>query len=144
MAEKPKVYLVLKILGPCLMALGIVSIILGVVVFPEPFGFDGGTVINFAFLVPGVFLIFGGVFMLLMGFTPEMQKNSIKTARYLQEETKEDLTQIADNSADILDGAVKKTVRAVKEGLKDTKFCKHCGAKIDADSKFCSECGKEQ
>ncbi len=29
------------------------------------------------------------------------------------------------------------------EGEKDTKFCKHCGAEIDADSKFCEECGNK-
>lgn len=144
MAKKPKVYLVLKILGPCLIALGITMILLGAFVFPEPFGFSGETTINFAFLTSGMFMIVGGVAMLGIGFTPEMQKTSIKTARYLQEETKEDLTQMADNSADIIDGAVKKTVKAVKEGLRDSKYCKHCGAQIDADSKFCSECGKEQ
>lgn len=144
MAKKPKVFTVLKILGPCAIAIGIVLIVLGVV-FQESFGFSGEmTQPNFALLVPGIFVAFAGLPMTVMGFTPEMHKTSIKTARYLQEETKEDLTEIVDTSADIASGAIKKTVNAVKEGLKDTKYCKHCGAEIDEDSKFCSECGKEQ
>ncbi len=145
MAKKPKVFTVLKILGPCVIAIGIVLIVLGVVVFPEPFGFSGEmTQPNFALLVPGVFVAFAGLPMTVMGFMLEINKTTVKTARYLQEETKEDLTEMADTSADIASGAIKKTVKAVKEGLKDTKYCKHCGAEIDADSKFCSECGKEQ
>ena len=59
-------------------------------------------------------------------------------------EKKGDLTDIADTGADIASGAIKKTVKAIKEGLKDTKFCKHCGAEIDANSVFCNKCGKEQ
>lgn len=42
--------------------------------------------------------------------------------------------------------AAKEIAKGVKEGMSEgkTKFCKHCGTKIDGDSKFCSECGKEQ
>ena len=60
------------------------------------------------------------------------------------EENKDDLKHIADNTADIVNEALTKTAEAFKNGIKDTKFCKHCGAQIDADSKFCSKCGKEQ
>ena len=88
--------------------------------------------------------IFVGVSCLVLGFRPEIMKLSTKTAKYIQQENKEDLTDIADTGAEIMSGAVKKTAKAVKEGLKDTKFCKYCGAEIDEDSIFCSKCGKEQ
>ena len=31
--------------------------------------------------------------------------------------------------------------KAIKEGLKDTMYCKHCGKEVDVDSKFCKHCG---
>lgn len=52
----------------------------------------------------------------------------------------------ANKQADINKDAIKTTVHAIKEGLTkdEIKYCKHCGASIDADSKFCKSCGKEQ
>ena len=55
-----------------------------------------------------------------------------------------DLTAIASNTADIVSDAVKTTAGAVAEGIRATKFCKHCGEKIDADARFCTSCGKNQ
>jgi len=66
------------------------------------------------------------------------------TIRYIQEENKENLSAIATNNAQIMSDAVKITADAVKDGMRATKFCKHCGEKIDEESKFCSSCGKEQ
>ena len=79
-----------------------------------------------------------------LGFRPEITKMATKSAKYIQDENKEDLKDIVDTTADIAGDAITKTTKAIKKGLKDTKFCKHCGAEIDADSKFCSSCGKEQ
>jgi membrane protease subunit (stomatin/prohibitin family) len=57
---------------------------------------------------------------------------------------KDDLKDMADVGAYASHDAIKSTARAMKEGFKDTMFCKHCGAEIDRDSKFCSECGGAQ
>ena len=78
-----------------------------------------------------------------IGFGPEIAKARAKTLRYIQEENKDDLTAIANNSAEIMSDAVSKTANAIANGVQKTMFCKHCGARIDADSTFCSRCGKE-
>ena len=99
------------------------------------------------FMIGGIMASIGffiGISCFATGFIPQMSKLSIKTTKYLQQENKEDLTDIANTSADIAGGAITKTTRAIKKGIKDTKFCKHCGAEIDADSKFCNSCGGEQ
>ena len=43
----------------------------------------------------------------------------------------------------MLTGDNAKTANAIANGVQKTMFCKHCGARIDADSTFCSRCGKE-
>ena len=67
-----------------------------------------------------------------------------KSMRYIQEENRDDLTALASHAAEIASDAVTTTASAVAEGMRATKFCKHCGEKIDADAKFCPACGKEQ
>ena len=59
------------------------------------------------------------------------------------DEHKDDIKSISDNVAEATKGATKTTARAIKEGLKDFVYCKHCGAEIDTDSKFCKACGKK-
>ena len=88
--------------------------------------------------------LFMGVSCSVVGFGPEIARLKAKSARYIQEESKDDLTAIASNTADIMADAVKTTASAASEGMRATKFCKHCGEKIDADAKFCPSCGKEQ
>ena len=77
----------------------------------------------------------------MIGFRPEMAKLSTKTAKYIQEENKEDLKEIVTTTAEIHSEAVTVTTKAIKEGLKDTMYCKHCGKEVDIDSKFCKHCG---
>jgi len=137
--QKPKYFLIFKILG-CVFA--VVTIIGFVLVFT---GF--GDFENNNFMLGGFMSTFGlflTVAFLVTGFRPEITKMSTKSARYIQQENKEDLTDIANITADIAGGAITKTTRAIKKGIKDTKFCKLCGAEIDADSKFCNSCGGEQ
>ena len=99
--------------------------------------------------------MFGGFALVVIGMTastflavPFLKKFSIKTTKYIQETNREDLEDIATTSAEI--GAEATTITAqalaqgLKEGFKDTKFCKHCGSEIDKDSKFCPECGGQQ
>ena len=88
--------------------------------------------------------MFLAVICLVSGFSPEIAKLSTKTQKYIQEENKEDLTDIASAKADISGEAITKVSKSIKKGFKDTKYCKYCGAEIDADSSFCKECGKKQ
>ena len=137
--QKPKYFLIFKILG-CVFA--VVTIIGFVLVFTGFGDFENNNFMLGAFM--STFGLFLTVAFLATGFRPEITKMTTKSARYIQQENKEDLTGIANTTADIASGAITKTTRAIKKGIKDTKFCKHCGAEIDADSKFCNNCGGEQ
>ena len=139
MNKKPIYFLMFKILG----CLGVVAVISGIALVISGFGdFETNN-----FMI-GSFVSVGGVMLtavgLSIGFAPEIAKARAKTIRYIQEENTEDLTAIASNSAEIVSDAFATTASAISEGVRKTMFCKHCGAKIDADSKFCSSCGKEQ
>ena len=135
---KPKIFLVFKIV--CLI--GAALLITGIVLFIRGFNdFESNNFLIGIFLFPfGLMTCIPGF---IIGFRPEITKASTKGTKYIQEENKEDLKEIATNSAEITSEAVATTARAVAEGLQQTKFCKHCGAKIDEDSKFCAFCGKE-
>ncbi len=137
--NKPKHFLVFKIIG----FVGVAAVIAAMV-----FIFTGiGNFESKNFLIGGMLLPFGilsAVIGLAIGFRPESARLSMNTAKYIQEENKKTLTDIADNTADIMSGAVKKTAGAMAEGFQDSMFCKHCGAEIDQDSTFCKKCGKQQ
>ena len=138
--KKPLSFLILRIIGIFCLAialLGIVLVIVGFGDFETNNFMIGGFLTTFGIFAAGVGFAFG--------FAPQITKTSIKTAKYLQQENKDDLAELMNTSAEIASGAATALTAAVKEGLQqETKFCKHCGAKIDADSKFCSQCGKEQ
>ena len=127
----PIIFLIFKILGLGLIVGGIVVSIV------KKNEFGGG-------MFPAFPMMGFGLVITVWGFIPNISKMAIKTNRYLQEENKQDLTDIANTSADISSEAITKTTRAVKEGLKETMYCKHCGSQIDIDSKFCKVCGKSQ
>jgi len=137
--KKPILFLILKIIG----ILGFIVAIIGITKVFSGFGnFETNT-----FMTGGFMMCFGffiGVSCTIAGFTPEIAKLRAKTTKYIQEENKQDLTDIATNTADITSDAITKTTKAIKKGMKDTKFCTQCGSEIDRDSKFCNECGKEQ
>ena len=140
MDKKPKHFLVFKIIA----VVGIAVLIGGLVLIITGFGdFESNN-----FMIGGIMMpvgLFIGVTGFMFGFAPEISKMSAKSAKYIQNENKQDLMDIANTRAEIMEGAVTKTAKAFKEGFaEDTKYCKHCGAVIDADSKFCSKCGKEQ
>ena len=141
--QKPIIFLILKILAPLFLAVAITGIVLSVK------GFDDFESNNF--MVGGMLATFG-IFLTaicaIFGFSPEIRKLSIKTQKYQIEENKQDLTDIANTTAEIHKDAIKTTASAIKDGLtEDTDpqmYCKHCGAQIDANSRFCKVCGKEQ
>ena len=124
--------------------------------------------IIFIFLIIVFVLIF--IFAILTFVSPKfrgkMMSRQIKSLKYMTEYSKDDLTDlgeasininssilnnnedklkdIADKTANISKDAIKTTVSAIKNGIKDNIYCKHCGEVIDSDSKFCKYCGREQ
>ena len=139
MNNKPKHFIIFKII----VLIGIILAIIGFVLTFVGFGdFESNN-----FMIGGFMASFGsfiGISCLMMGFRPEITKMSAKSAKYIQQENKEDFRDIANNTADIASEAITKTTTAIKKGLDDRIFCKHCGEKIDSDSNFCNKCGKEQ
>ena len=139
MSKKPVRFLIFKLVG----FVGIIVAIFGIVLSIRGFGdFESNN-----FMIGGFLSTFGiitGISCTIIGFGPEIAKARVKTAKYIQEENKSDLVTIASNTAEIMSDAVTTTAGAIKDGLQATKFCKHCGAKIDADARFCTVCGKEQ
>ncbi len=143
----PKIFLIMRIVSIVLAVVGLSLLIVGLCVNVPEMSDDGW----FGSSQQKMGLCFGGgvclIFSLvtaIWSFTPAIQRVAIKTQKYVMNENKEDLSEIADTSADISQNAITKTAKAVKNGLKDTKFCKHCGKEIDADSVFCRHCGKKQ
>ena len=137
--NKPKHFIVFKIIG----FLGIILAIIGFALTVD--GCDDFESNNFMIgVLMSTFGFFIGISGLMIGFRPEITKMSTKSVKYIQKENKEDFKDIASNAADIASEAITKTTTAIKTGLNDKIFCKHCGEKIDSDSKFCNKCGKEQ
>ena len=136
--NRPRHFWIFKIIG----VIGAVATVTGIVLTVTGFGdFESNNFMIGSFVaVIGVTMTAPGI---TIGFSPEIAKARTKTLRYIQEENIEDLTAIANNSAEIMSDAVSKTANAIANGVQKTMFCKHCGAKIDADSTFCSRCGKE-
>ena len=136
--NSPRHFWIFKIIG----VIGAVATVTGIVLAISGFGnFESNNFMIGSFVsVIGVVMTGFGI---TIGFGPEIAKLRAKTLRYIQEENKEDLTAIASNSVEIMSDAGSKTAGAIANGVQKTMFCKHCGAKIDADSTFCSRCGKE-
>ena len=138
MEKKPGHFLVFKIIG----FIGIGIAVIGLINLFNGFGnFGSNNFLVGMFMMPiGVFI---GFTFLMLGFRPEISKMATKSVKYIQQENKEVLKDIASTNAEITSEAATTTARAIKEGLKNTIFCKHCRKEIDADSKFCRYCGKE-
>ena len=137
--NKPKCFIIFKIVGFIGIILAIAGFVLTFVGFGE---FESNN-----FMIGGLMATFGlfiGVSGWVIGFRPEITKASTQSIKYIQQENKEDLKDIASTAAEIASEAITKTATAIKTGLDDKMFCKHCGEKIDSDSKFCNKCGKEQ
>ena len=115
---------------------------IGIINLVNGFGnFEDNSFVIGMFMMPfGLFLGSTGI---VVGFRPEITKHTIKTAKYLQEENKEELKKIMSTVAEINSEAVTVTAQAAKEGLKEMMHCKYCGQKIDVDSQFCKHCGQK-
>lgn len=139
--KKPLSLLILRIIGFCCLAIALLGIILVINGFGD---FETNHFMIGSFLA--TFGLFAGISCTVSGFLPEISKTSIRTQKYIQNENKEDLTDIANTAAEINANAVTTISHAAAQGFtqEDTVFCKECGAKIDADSKFCRHCGTKQ
>lgn len=145
--QKPKHLLVCKILGVAILVTAITLIILANTACAEEIVLGdwhtGDTAPNMGMLGLGTFLIPASIVMLFIGFHAEISKMAVKSAKYTQNQNKEDLTDIANTNAEIMGGAITSATKAIKKGIENTKYCIHCGAEIDASANFCSKCGKE-
>lgn len=139
--KKPLSLIILRIIGICALAIALLGIVLVITGFGD---FETNNFMIGGFLT--TFGLFAGVSCTVAGFLPEISKTSIRTQKYIQNENKEDLKDIANTSAEIHAEAVTTITHAAAKGFTqgDTVFCKECGAKIDADSKFCRHCGTKQ
>lgn len=130
---------------------------------------------SFLFIIVPIFIGIVFIFVILSFVSPKFRgkfmARQIRATKYMVEESKNDLADIAsaasgavirgkkktlDENEDVLREMATKeaniskekietTVRAIKKGFTDeTMYCKHCGASIDCDSRFCKKCGKEQ
>ncbi|MBO7303673.1 MAG: zinc ribbon domain-containing protein [Clostridia bacterium] len=139
MNKKSVLHLVLKIIGFIGVAVGIAGFIISANGFGD---FESN---NFMIgSIMGTFGLFVGIACLIFGFAPQIMKAQLNTVQRIQQENKDVLQDIATTQAEITSDAVTTTAAAVKRGLEDQIFCKHCGKQIDADSTFCSSCGGKQ
>lgn len=102
------------------------------------------------FIIVPIFIVLVFVFVILMMFSPKargkMMSKQIKAAKYMIEESKDDIEKISTNMANVTKEGIETTTRAIKKRFTKDEgiYCKHCGSLIDRDSKFCKNCGKEQ
>ena len=101
-----------------------------------------------AIIVP-IFVACIFIFTFAMILSPKLRgkwmSRQIKAAKYMMDESEDDLKEMSTKGANISKEGIKITTRAIRDGLiKDEKYCKYCGEAIDEDSIFCKKCGREQ
>ena len=105
--------------------------------------FSSIMMVIFPFLFIGI-LAFNIANMVSPKFRGKMMSRQVKAKKYMMEESRDDIKDIADMSADAGKDAITTVVRAVKDGISEEKiFCKYCGGEIDSDSVFCKHCGSD-
>ena len=139
MDKKPKHFLVLKIVGFACLCVAICGIVFIVKGFND---FESNNFLIGAMMFP--FALVATFTCLMLGFSPEMAKLNAKSAKYIQEENKKDLTDIATNSAEIISDAVSITTKSVVKEVEKTAVCKNCGVALEEGSVFCNKCGEKQ
>ena len=102
--KTPKIYLILKIIGICLIVLGAVLVVVGAIHYVPGMGEDGWfdeTTKQSGLIFGGIACLLFGIFITFIGFAPNIEKTRIKTEKYVIEENKEDLTDIVNSKAEI-------------------------------------------
>lgn len=106
------------------------------------------TTFNIMFVLSLIFFMLVFIFIILMIFSPKFRARimgtQIKATKYMIDDNKNNLKDIAHATGDIVNPQITRTVKAFKDGLKDQNYCKYCGKTIDIDSIFCKHCGKKQ
>ncbi len=156
--QKPKIFLILRIIAIVLLITGIVLLVKSfnhdVPAMGESGWFEAEST-QAGFRFGGITCIFISLPVFCWSFIPDIRKMSIRTAKYLQQETKDDIKDILDTNMDITRDARQETVDMLADGIsktrgnntetttatKKTKYCSNCGGKISATSKFCEHCG---
>jgi hypothetical protein len=130
---------------------------------------------NIMFIIVPIIIVIVFVIVIIMFISPKvrgkMMARQIKAARYMLDESKDDLENmgtivgntsikikkniIEDNEETLKDINIKEaninkekvriTAKAIKEGLTEDNsiYCKYCGQEIDSDSIYCKNCGKK-
>lgn len=95
-------------------------------------------------IIAGCFIIFTFLMILSPKLRAKWMSRQIKSAKYMMEESQDDLRDLVTKGASIAkDGA--NTLGGTKDGFSSwDNYCKHCGAIIDADSLYCKKCGHKQ
>ena len=111
-------------------------------------------VFDLMFTIVPIFIFITFIFVFLMIISPrfraKMMSRNVRAAKYMMDESKDDIKDISDNMAYATKDGIKTTTQAVASGIKaglsdeETVYCKYCGSEIDSDSVFCKKCGKEQ
>lgn len=132
-------------------------------------------IFDLMFIIVPIFIGCTFIFTFVMILSPKLRgkfmSRQLRATKYMIDESKDDITDIATTASDVLIKAQKNildeneevlkdiatrnaniskdsieiTARAIKDGLtKDTIFCKHCGKTIEEDSKYCKHCGQQQ
>ena len=102
---------------------------------PSPIGIVSGVVAGFfALLVVGAMILYSLISNYKMKERARKIDPTVSTMAEADYVLKKDIAKSVSQHA----------VNQANNNNEETIFCKHCGAKIDADSKFCKSCGKEQ
>ena len=106
------------------------------------------SVFNIVFIIIfGISILF---FILILAFilSPnlrgKMLSKQIKISKNVVKNSMGDLKELNSFRTDIDRDYYKNIASGIKEGLKDSVYCKYCGKEIDNDSVFCKHCGKQQ
>ena len=130
MNKHEKTKLTFKIVGLCLLVLGIIFTAVGFISFFSAMSsFDPPKYFWCAFL--GLPLLGLGGMLTMFGFKSEM-------SRYIKNES----IPVINEASEELSPAIKSVASTVKESLDTKEILCSCGKENDADSKYCSACGK--
>lgn len=86
---------------------------------------SGHIVLMIIFALAAIIIVFGIIFTFLMIFSPKtkgkIMSKQVKAAKYMMDESKEDIESISSDLANATKDAVETTTRAVKKGITEDK-----------------------